>query len=285
MNTVFVVGGAALDVTGVPEKICRQRDSNIGTVRLGVGGVGKNIAKSLTQYDLKVELITAIGSDFRARMIEEGCLADGISIAHSLHTEGNGATYLSVLDEDGDMLVGINDMGIIEQLTPAFLSGKRTVLNESAMCVLDANLSKESLAYLTETLACPIIYEPVSCAKAGRIGGNIGKCFAVKPNRFEAAQLSGRSCDTLRGVYRAADWFLSEGVKNVFISLGEEGVYWADVNACGLIPAENNSVLDTTGAGDAMCAAIVNGLIQGRSAEACAEAGNHASALVCMQKN
>ena len=36
---VFVIGGAALEITGIPKSICRLRDSNPGTVRLAVGGV------------------------------------------------------------------------------------------------------------------------------------------------------------------------------------------------------------------------------------------------------
>lgn len=281
MRKVFVIGGAALDITGRPAGVMRPRDSNIGRVRLSVGGVGHNIAKALARYDLAVELVTAMGSDFRTGMIERDCADFGIGLAHTLRADGPGATYLNILDEDGDMLTAINDMEIIGALTPTFLETKLAVLNTADMCVLDANLSAEALACLAERLTCPIFFEPVSCAKARRIGAHIGRCFAVKPNRFEAAHLSGCSCDTLRGVYRAADWFLEQGTKRVFISLAGEGIYWADADGCGHIPAEGAPVVDTTGAGDAMCAAIVYGCITGKSAEQCAADGNHESACVC----
>lgn len=285
MKKVFVVGGAAMDITGVPENLCRLRDSNIGKVSLGVGGVGKNISKSLTAYpDLSVELITVLGNDFRADMIEEACREAGIGLAHALRTEGHGATYLCVMDEDGDLLCGISDMDIIEKLTPAYLCEKLELLNSADLVVLDANLPPESLAYLCENLTVPIFYEPVSCAKGGRIGEHIGKCYAIKPNRFEAAYLSGCSCDTVRGVYRASDWFLEQGVQRVFISMGAEGVYWADKDGCGVLAAECTGVVNTTGAGDAMCAAIVNGCITGLTTEECAKNGNHASALVCTRQ-
>ena len=132
-----------------------------------------------------------------------------------------------------------------------------------------------------ENVTCPIFYEPVSCAKAERIGPHIGKCHTVKPNRYEAALLSGCNCETLRGVYRAADWFLNQGVQRIFISLGAEGVYWADHQGCGHIPAEEITLVDTTGAGDAMAAGIIYGSLTGAATEECAILGNHASALVC----
>ena len=54
MKRVCIVGGAALDITGLPDGICRLRDSNLGTVRLQVGGVGRNIGCRLKRYALDV---------------------------------------------------------------------------------------------------------------------------------------------------------------------------------------------------------------------------------------
>lgn len=281
MTTVFVIGGAALDILGVPHGALRLRDSNIGTVRLRVGGVGKNIAESLTEYPLHVELVTAIGNDHRGQMIEAHCRERGINLTHTLYAEAPSAAYLSLLDGEGDMLAGVNDMDVLALLTPDFFAKRLHAINGARFAVLDANLSAESLDYLTGSLTCPILYEPVSCAKARRIGDGIGRCYAVKPNRFEAAHLSGCSCDTLTGVARAAEWFLRQGVRRVFISLAGEGVYWADETGCGHIEAEPVEIMNTTGAGDAMAAAIVDGCIRKLPTEACARLGNHQSALVC----
>ena len=56
---VFVIGGAALDITGIPKSICRLRDSNPGTVRLAVGGVARNVAAHLAPYGPEVQLQNA----------------------------------------------------------------------------------------------------------------------------------------------------------------------------------------------------------------------------------
>ena len=278
MRTIFIVGGAAIDITGKPDSICRERDSNLGKVQIRVGGVGHNIAKHLAALEYKIELVTAIGSGFHADMIRESCNKASVSLKHTLVCTEHTGTYIGVFEEDGDMLVGISDMSVLDNLTPDYLETILPQINDSALCVIDGNLSPASLNFLCRHVTVPLFYDPVSCAKAKRIGENIGTCFAIKPNRFEAGFLSGKSCDTIRGIYRASDWFLEQGVKRVFISLGEEGVYWADSDGCGVIPAACGGVVDSSGAGDAMSAAIIDGCIQNLSTEECAARGNAASA-------
>jgi len=281
MNSIFVIGGAAIDITGKPDSVCRERDSNPGRVRIRVGGVGHNIACHLSHFHYRVEFVTALGTGYHANMVRESCEDSGVSLVHTLVSSEHTGTYIGVFDEDGDMLVGISDMSVIDRITPEYLSPLLPRINKSDLCVVDGNLSPEALSFLCESVAVPIFYDPVSCSKAKRIGTHIGRCFAIKPNRFEAGFLSGKSCDTIRGIYRASDWFIEQGVKRVFISLGEEGVYWADETGCGVLPADCKNVPDTHGAGDAMSAAMIDGCARGLPTEECARLGNEAGARVC----
>ena len=137
MQTIFIVGGAAIDITGKPENICRERDSNLGRVQIHVGGVGHNIAKRLAALDYQVELVTAIGSGFHAGMVRESCSKANISLAHTLACAEHTGTYIGVFDEDGDMLVGISDMSVLDHLTPDYLSTVLAQINASALCVID----------------------------------------------------------------------------------------------------------------------------------------------------
>ncbi|MBA4347735.1 MAG: hypothetical protein C0413_02670 [Clostridiales bacterium] len=283
METIYIVGGAAIDITGKPDSICRERDSNLGRVGIRVGGVGHNIANRLSSLGYSTELVTAIGSGFHASMVRESCKSANVSLAHAYVGTEHTGTYIGIFDEDGDMLVGISDMSVLDHLTPDYLSALLPQINQARMCVIDANLSPESLAYLCENVTAPLFYDPVSCSKAKRIDGYIGKCYAIKPNRFEAGFLSGKSCDTLRGIYRASDWFMEQGVRRVFIDLAEEGVYWADADGCGVVPAETHVVRDVSVAGDAMSAAIIDGCVRELPAEECALLGTKASAEVYNQ--
>ena len=283
METIFIVGGAAIDITGKPDSVCRERDSNLGRVGIRVGGVGLNIAKRLASLGYQAELVTAIGSGFHAGMVRENCRKANVSLTYTVVGTEHTGMYIGIFDEDGDMLVGISDMSVLDHLSPEYLAQILPKINESRMCVIDGNLSPESLAFLCEHVTAPLFYDPVSCAKAKRINDHIGKCYAIKPNRFEAGFLSGKSCDTLRGIYRASDWFLEQGVKRVFIDLAEEGVFWSDADGCGVVPAQSRASVDTARVGDAMGAAMVHGCVAGFSSEACALLGAEAVAEAIAQ--
>ncbi len=103
METIFIVGGAAIDITGKPESICRERDSNLGRVGIRVGGVGHNIAMRLSSLGYKAELVTAIGSGFHAGMVRESCRKANVSLAHTYVGTEHTGTYIGIFDEDGDM--------------------------------------------------------------------------------------------------------------------------------------------------------------------------------------
>ena len=73
-------------------------------------------------------------------------------------------------------------------------------------------------------------------------------------NETEAALLSNRDeseFESAAVVEQAATDFLAKGVRNIVITLGGRGAYYAnDTGAKGLIPAQKVNVVDTTAAGD-----------------------------------
>ena len=66
---IIVIGGANIDVKAKADGVLIAGSSNPGTVSIGPGGVGRNIAHNLARLGVKVGLITAIGSDSYGRDI------------------------------------------------------------------------------------------------------------------------------------------------------------------------------------------------------------------------
>ena len=60
---IAVIGGANVDIGGFVHDALRMRDSNIGTVRLSPGGVGRNIAENAARLGLQTEFVGALGGD------------------------------------------------------------------------------------------------------------------------------------------------------------------------------------------------------------------------------
>ena len=277
----MVIGGAAVDITGTPESMPRMRDSNIGTVRIHAGGVSMNIARHLAAAGAQVEFVTSTGRGYHGELIRSECRQYGIGMSHLEVSDEHTGVYLSMLDEEGDLLVGLSDMNIFRRITPQYIERLLPELNRCDAVSVDGNLEPETLSFILAHAEVPVFYDPVSISKARRIGTDLSGLYACKPNQYEAGELAGVSADTERGVYRAAEILLSRGVRRVFISMGSDGVCWADRDGLGVLPSVSSEIVDTTGAGDAMSAAIILGCADGLSAEECARLGNEAAAAAC----
>jgi ribokinase len=70
-------------------------------------------------------------------------------------------------------------------------------------------------------------------------------------NETEAAIMSGRTMDEINpeSLSTVADEFLRRGAKNVIITVGEKGAYFANAQERGHVPAFKVNVVDSTGAG------------------------------------
>ena len=98
--------------------------------------------------------------------------------------------------------------------------------------------------------------DTVSGTKAMKIKDKIGAFHTIKPNRFEAELLSGIKIEDPADLLKASEYFLKKGVQRVFITLGEDGVFFNDGKIHKLIPGPKVKVINATGAGDAFIAAL-----------------------------
>lgn len=267
---VVVVGGMNLDLLATPFSPLIPRDSTPGRVTVRAGGVGRNIAVRLRELGADVSLITALGRDERADMLKRLCGDVDLSLA--VETDRPAPSYLCIHDHRGDMALAVNDMSAMECLTPEAVMPRLEKINRADGCVLDANLPADTLLLIAQHARVPLILDPVSCAKASRALGALSRLTAIKPNALEAETLTGE-----KNVEKAAAALLKKGVRNVFISLGAEGVYYANASERGRMPALPLPAVPATGAGDAFCAGITAGLLQGLPVGDCAALGCRAA--------
>lgn len=261
IKTAVVIGGANTDICGAAGAGLVLRDSNPGAVTLRPGGVGRNIAHDLLLLGMQVSLVTVLGDDVFGKALYDSCEALGMDMSMSaLLPEKRSSTYLYITDEGGDMLTAVNDMGILDELTPDFLEPLMDKINGFDAVVIDANLPEKTIAYLGECCTAPMYADTVSAAKANRLRPVLHKLAALKPNLLEARELTGESDPE-----SAAQKLLDAGAGRVFISLGAEGLLAGDGNKLYRLPAEKVEVVNCNGAGDAMTAAIVLGCSMGMS--------------------
>ena len=266
-HPVTVIGGANVDIQGKPEGHLLMEDSNPGFIQTSLGGVGRNIADNMSKFNLDTRLITAIGDDKEGSMVKDNARELGIDMDESITTtENRTSTYLYVLDEHGELVVAVSDMGIVEQLTPEYFRKLLNKIDHSPYTVIDANLPQNTIEYLAENLASTrLVLDPVSITKAVRAKNVLGKFYAIKVNRTEAEALTGLSLDSKEKIAEAGRMLVEQGVDRVFITLGGGGVYFRDQEDGFFREAIKTEVVNATGAGDAFTAAMIYGFAENLS--------------------
>ncbi|NCB05230.1 MAG: kinase, partial [Clostridia bacterium] len=136
---VVGVGAANVDVHGRSRKSIVMRDSNPGYMATSVGGVTRNILENLARQGVPVALLSAVGDDLYGEKIVRDSTAAGIDMTHLLHKPGAvSSSYIAILDEQGDMLLGMSDMRILEDMPPSYLDEQAALLRAADAIVCDA---------------------------------------------------------------------------------------------------------------------------------------------------
>lgn len=269
---VVGVGAANIDVHGQSRKAIVMRDSNPGYMATSVGGVTRNILENLARQGVPVALLSAAGDDLYGEKIVRDSTAAGIDMTHLLIKRGAvSSSYIAILDERGDMLLGMSDMRIIEDLPTAYLNENASLLHSAEAIVCDACLPVHLLDYLISLTddKTPVLIDPVSTAYARQMEPIVGKFHAIKPNEMELSILSGRPAETEAQIERACEALLMRGVKRIAVSRGEKGCYYADSEGNRLFRALRpvSQMVNATGAGDAFMAGFTHAMVDGQTVE------------------
>ncbi|OQY35341.1 MAG: kinase [Spirochaetaceae bacterium 4572_59] len=255
----LLIGGANMDIQGFPQNQLISGDSNPGTVKVSCGGVARNIAENMARLGLDVKLLTVVGGDSHGTQLIEESEAAGINMNEILRLPGQStSTYLSILNEKGDMAVAVSHMDIMDFFSLEYIRSKERLIKNASLIILDANLPAGIIQYIAETYRdIRIFMDPVSAVKALRIKESLPFIHMIKPNRMEAGYLTGLPVTNQEELEAAANALLEKGLKQVVISLGEEGVFFRSRNEKLLIPnllVNPEEIVNATGAGDAFMA-------------------------------
>jgi pseudouridine kinase len=155
---------------------------------------------------------------------------------------------------------------VMDLITPAYIYARRRLFKGAAMLVLDANLSPKALASAMRTAqryAVPVTLDPTSTTLALRAKEHLPNLFMITANLPEAEVLCGHSIGNRSDAMAAAQELVAKGAQIAIITLADEGLCYATSRESGYIPAIRSEVVDLTGAGDALTATVVYGLVNG----------------------
>ena len=281
---ILVVGAAGLDTKGRSEGTLQPGTSNPGTIRISVGGVARNVAENLARLGEHAVLLSAVGADRSGRRVREQAADAGVDVSYLIESpDHHTGAYLAVFEQTGELAISIDDMEVLSAITPGFIYNRRSLIRDAAMVVLDANLSLSAIETLIRQAAkygVLISADPTSASLAERIKPHLPSFFMVTPDLPEAEVLCGRSLRNRRdqGI-AAAKQLVAMGVHVAIVTLAELGVCYATPEVSGHVPAVKTQVVDRTGAGDALTAGVVFGLINEFSIDEAVRLGASAAAL------
>jgi pseudouridine kinase len=289
MAHLLIIGAASLDTKGRASQPIQAGTSTPGAIRISAGGVARNIAENLARLGEQVVLISAVGDDSSGRRIVSQAAEAGIDVSHVVvDDERHTAAYLAVLDETGNMATSIDDMAISQEvLTPQLLYRQRGLFREARMIALDANLSPAALHTtfgLARKYRVPVCADPTSTTLAPRLCPYLPELQLITPNGAEAEALCGVHVQGRRSALTAAKKLVTMGVRIAVVTLGATGLAYATSQESGHVPAIPCDIVDMTGAGDALTAGTMFGLLNDLPIDQAVRLGLSAAALTLQSR-
>lgn len=257
---ILVLGASIVDIFGFCGRSYAQRDSIPGHIKISFGGVCRNIAENLARVGVNTQFISTLGDDENGKSILEHSRKLGYNMENSLFLEGESTpTYLAILNHQGEMESAVVDMESLNKMDEAFVDVKHEVFENAEYTIVDSD-NPILLEYILKKYQgkSKFILDPVSAKKAKKIRHLVKYFHTIKPNRFETEALCGFKIETNDDLRKAGRFFIEQGVKNVFISLDADGIYYitSEGEEGTLACCESINVKNVTGAGDSFVAGI-----------------------------
>ena len=263
---VLALGGANMDITATAAHALTPGESIPGRVRCAPGGVARNVAQNLARLGHRVRLVSAFGDDLLGQSLLEATRRTGVDVDACLVLPGRASsTYVSLHGANGELALAVNEMDIVDELTPLRLAGHAALVRDAAALLLDCNLSLAALEWLfAQPRNGPVFADAVSSIKAERLRPWLAQVHTLKLNRAEAQALCGMQVGSMQQAQAEAAWFIEQGVQVLAMSLGEQGLCWhtaaGERGVQGAMPVQT---VNASGAGDALLAGLVHAHLAG----------------------
>jgi pseudouridine kinase len=284
---VVVVGTTCLDVKARPLAPVQPGISNPARIRLCPGGTGRNVAENLARLGVRVSLLSTVGNDLLGQRLLENTARAGVDTSRVLRTSDHySATYLALYTQDVKSGYLLDDVTQLKAATPEYLFAQKKLFRNAKMVVLDGNLDTETIAAaidLAKKSGTPVAVDPATVRRAYALRPYLSEFAMITPNVAEAEALMDRKITGGEDALEVAREIVAQGVEIVVISMADDGLVYATSQGYGQghgrIGAIRCEVEDWTGAGDALSAAVIYGLLNDMPVDDCMRLGVAAATL------
>ena len=256
---ITVIGESNIDIAVKPHGELSVKSCAPSSIVFHHGGVARNIAHNLCLLGHEVKLASVFGDDGFAQSMIEECEKLGIDLSlSSQYANAKSPIFLSFNDEVGNVQSAVSDIALNSCLDLDWLRDRIDSINRSDMVVADTLLSVEALTFLIDHCLVPLFIDTVSPNRALLLTEALRQSwkksvFALKCNLAEAQSMTGA-----KKPEEAIKFLCAKGIEEVYLTLGEDGVWYGSKKEFRHFPAIEVETVNVTGAGDAFFSGIIH---------------------------
>src|SRR5579875_715556 len=274
---IAIIGSINVDLTTFVDELPNAGETIFAPqFQLGFGGKGANQAVAAKLCGAEVTMLARVGEDLFGPAAIENLRKHGIDTTYVLKTPGVSTGVAPIfVDRSGQnrilVVKGAND-----RLLPADIDAAADMLARADTIILQLEIPLETVYSALEfgarrgirTILNPAPAQPLNRRK-------IASADYLIPNETEAAALAGSAGEPQSWAERLRD----NGVRNVIVTLGENGALSANERGIQHFPPVGVSAVDTSGAGDAFIGSFASFLAGGDDEPAAISKANLYAAL------
>ena len=254
--SISILGIYVADLVFFGKKIPVEGETILGNnFVIGPGGKGSNQAVAAAKAGVKTYFISKIGDDqfgsMARKIYEEAGVDYSKVIISSEHSTG--AAGIFVDQQSGKNAINVV-AGAAGALTTDDIDQAADVIKNSQVFLTQLEAPKEVVFHALKIAKENNVITVLNPAPATLIDKEIFPLIDYfTPNETEAGFYVNHKVEDEEDAKKASDKLLQLGTKNIIITLGEKGAFFANDTESFHVPVVdlNNPVLDTTGAGDA----------------------------------
>jgi ribokinase len=282
MADLIVVGSYNASMSVYSATLPSPGETVVGTrFERGPGGKGANQAIGARRLGTDVLFVTRLGADVfgdeaRSILVAEGLPERGVT------TDDDSPTGIALIlvDESGQNAISVAPGANVKLSWPDVQASFGPDLSSSRYLLMQLECTAElavGLASLAQDSGTVSILNP---APARPLPPDALAAFdIITPNEGELRTLAA-SLGLPDGTTNVlAQRLLDYGIKDVVVTLGENGALWASAAGLRCFDAYPVRAVDTTGAGDAFSAALAAALVRGEPMESAIDYGCRAGAF------
>ncbi|MFL6966635.1 ribokinase [Pseudomonas alvandae] len=278
---VVVIGSLNMDLVTRAPRLPRGGETLIGESFSTIpGGKGANQAVAAARLGAQVSMVGCVGSDAYGQQLRGALLAEGIDCQAVSVVDGSSGVALIVVDDNSQNAIVIV-AGANGELTPTVLERFDAVLQSADVIICQLEVPDATVGHALKRgreLGKTVILNPAPASRALPAEWYAYVDYLI-PNESEAMVLSGLAVDSLETAEAAATQLIASGAGKVIVTLGAQGLMFANGSSFEHFPAPRVKAVDTTAAGDTFVGGFAAALASGKDEAEAIRFGQVAAAL------